>query len=88
MLIRFIEKCLAPISTDRKRADHLVRKQFFSDMMSSLEDLDQFQVQANMLNYTGTTLFQRSILFFMTSLMQDVQQVRQLRRVFEQMDKD
>ena len=82
----FIMKCLARNSEQRVSADQLLDCRIFSGAISMAHEQKKFQIQANILNYMGTGLFQKSILSFMTKLMQDVDQLRDHKRVFELMD--
>ena len=68
----FIVKCLARKSKRRVSADQLLNFRFFSGAISLAHEQKKYQVKANILNYMGTSLFQKSLLSFMTKLMQDV----------------
>ena len=64
----------------------MINFKLFSGAISLAHEQKKYQIQANILNHMGTSLFQKSVLSFMTKLMQDMEQLRDHKRVFEQMD--
>lgn len=86
----FVKKCLTKDFTKRPRINELLDHPWLAAMVNKahISDLEHVQIGYNMMQFKRASVFQSSVIAFMTGLFQQDEEIQRLNKMFDHMDKN